>query len=406
MDTIETKYPFIKLGNSDSVKIGQSVFAIGSPLGYEYTISEGIIAGLRTNEKVKYYGMDYTSYEKVFDKVIQITAAISPGNSGGALFSGKGEVIGITTYSYGFYGNLNFAIGINLFTRVVNSLDFKDLESDTVYKRKREEDIFASTFRTASTYLGRIKDSWYYTKQIDTMKTYDSVMVKKDSLNKIYFWKSESSYNKCIQLRPDSFYVYSGLMDLYLSTEKYPKAEDLYKQIKEKFQNDSLLNTLSSSFASSYITRKDYKAALQFYEKMLKLDTADFYIQYQIASTYELMGDYKAAIDKYNFLMKKDTAGTEAYSKLGIIYYKHFKDKKKAKEYLSKAYLKNLNSNSYYYGAASAEMLYYLGVIALDEGKKSDAILYYIELKSVYTYEEKDSKYKALLYEAITKTED
>ena len=71
-----------------------------------------------------------------------------------------------------------------------------------------------------------------------------------------------------------------------------------------------------------------------------------------------------------------------------------------------KAYLKNLNSNSYYYGAASAEMLYYLGVIALDEGKKSDAILYYIELKSVYTYEEKDSKYKALLYEAITKTED
>ena len=118
------------------------------------------------------------------------------------------------------------------------------------------------------------------------------------------------------------------------------------------------------------------------------------------------MGDYKAAIDKYNFLMKKDTAVTEAYSKLGIIYYKHFKDKKKAKEYLSKAYLKNLNSNSYYYGAASAEMLYYLGVIALDEGKKSDAILYYIELKSVYTYEEKDSKYKALLYEAITKTED
>ena len=66
----EKKFPAIKIGDSKSLIIGQRVYAIGSPLGFENTISEGIISGLR-------------SYEESGKNFIQITASISPGSSGG-----------------------------------------------------------------------------------------------------------------------------------------------------------------------------------------------------------------------------------------------------------------------------------------------------------------------------------
>ena len=67
------KFPVIKFGNSDAMKVGQEVFAIGSPLGYEYTISQGIIAGIRENEKVSFNDpVTYMPIEKNFEKVLQI----------------------------------------------------------------------------------------------------------------------------------------------------------------------------------------------------------------------------------------------------------------------------------------------------------------------------------------------
>jgi Trypsin-like serine proteases, typically periplasmic, contain C-terminal PDZ domain len=139
-DNEEVDFPFVKLGNSDDLKTGNNVYAIGSPLGFEYTLSQGIVAAIRENEKVTFNDPDtWAVTENIFDKVIQITAAISPGNSGGALINSKGEVVGITTYSYGFYGNLNFAIAINTLKRIISQIDFKkleDIEDEESLKRK------------------------------------------------------------------------------------------------------------------------------------------------------------------------------------------------------------------------------------------------------------------------------
>jgi len=91
--------PYVILGNSDLVKVGQKVFAIGNPEGYTNTISDGIISQIREF----YPGI----------KSFQITNPISQGSSGGPLFNENGEVIGIT-YLMNLYGqNLNFAIPIN-----------------------------------------------------------------------------------------------------------------------------------------------------------------------------------------------------------------------------------------------------------------------------------------------------
>ena len=397
-------FPAVKIGNSDLPRVGQNVYAIGSPLGFEYTISEGIIAALRENEKVSFNDpATYALIEKTFDRVIQITAAISPGNSGGALFNGKGEVIGITTYSYGFYGNLNFAIAINSFTKLRSTIDFATLDKDESFLAKKKDNLFKTNYRLAESFKSKLYSSWFYTKQRDTMKTYDTMIVKQDSLNKINFIKAENYYNMCIEMQPDTFYIYQGLMDMYIYTENFNKAEPLYGMIKEKFTSDSLLNTFSSSLAMAYSTSKDYKKALMFYEKLQKKDTNDVYVLYQMADLYGKQKDIKKSEEVYKKIIKIDPAYIMGYIQLGKLYYEQ-KDYKSAKKYLNMAVEKTM-MEEYSYGNY-LDLHYYRGMIAVAEGRKLDALMCYIDIKSTYTYTKEENEKKLGLYKAIKKMEE
>lgn len=88
------------LGNSDRVQVGESVVAIGSPLALESTVSNGIVSAVRNISEQE-------------GSLIQITAPISPGSSGGPLFNMSGEVVGITSAFLSGGESLNFAIPIN-----------------------------------------------------------------------------------------------------------------------------------------------------------------------------------------------------------------------------------------------------------------------------------------------------
>jgi len=95
------KFPFVTLGDSPDLKQGQRVFAIGSPLGLERSVSEGIIS-LRNRI--------------ISDRLhIQTTAEISPGNSGGPLFNYKGEVVGVNNMKVVAQGaeGLGFSIPVD-----------------------------------------------------------------------------------------------------------------------------------------------------------------------------------------------------------------------------------------------------------------------------------------------------
>src|SRR5437899_2922263 len=88
----------LPLGNSDAVQVGEPVYAVGNPQGLEGTFSQGIVSSIR---------------EVGTDKLLQITAPISPGSSGGPVLSGKGEVIGVAVATFRGGQNLNFAIPSN-----------------------------------------------------------------------------------------------------------------------------------------------------------------------------------------------------------------------------------------------------------------------------------------------------
>jgi len=83
----------LALGDSDIVQVGESVYAVGNPQGLEGTFSQGIVSSIR---------------EVGTDKLLQITAPISPGSSGGPVLNGKGEVIGVSVATFSGGQNLNF----------------------------------------------------------------------------------------------------------------------------------------------------------------------------------------------------------------------------------------------------------------------------------------------------------
>lgn len=105
----KTKFPTLKLGDSDSVQIGQSVIAIGNALGeFRNTVSIGVISGLGRQITAQ----DGRSFVTLED-VIQTDAAINRGNSGGPLLNLKGEVIGVNFAIAQQAENIGFAIPIN-----------------------------------------------------------------------------------------------------------------------------------------------------------------------------------------------------------------------------------------------------------------------------------------------------
>ncbi len=93
------EFEFVFLGDSEQLSVGEGVFAIGSPLGLERTVTEGIISTRTRQIEGELY--------------LQTTTQINPGNSGGPLFNMRGEVIGVTNMKMNFSEGLGFAIPIS-----------------------------------------------------------------------------------------------------------------------------------------------------------------------------------------------------------------------------------------------------------------------------------------------------
>jgi serine protease Do len=110
--------PTAKLGNSDAVKTGDWVLAIGSPFGFDHTVTAGIISARGRDAQSNGLGRQFQSF-------LQTDAAINPGNSGGPLVSMSGEVIGVNTAIVSEtrqFSGLGFALPSNTAIKVYNQL--------------------------------------------------------------------------------------------------------------------------------------------------------------------------------------------------------------------------------------------------------------------------------------------
>lgn len=119
----EKGLPFLAFGNSDEVKVGQWVLAVGNPFNLTSTVTAGIVSAKGRNINILENNPGAGKY--AIESFIQTDAAVNPGNSGGALVNTKGELIGINTAiasQTGSYAGYSFAIPVNIVRKVANDL--------------------------------------------------------------------------------------------------------------------------------------------------------------------------------------------------------------------------------------------------------------------------------------------
>ncbi|MES2139643.1 MAG: trypsin-like peptidase domain-containing protein [Bacteroidota bacterium] len=119
----ETELPFMAYGNSDNVKIGEWVLAVGNPFNLTSTVTAGIISAKARN--INIIENDPSKGLNPIEAYLQTDAAVNPGNSGGALVNGKGDLIGINSAiasNTGSYTGYSFAIPVNMARKVVADL--------------------------------------------------------------------------------------------------------------------------------------------------------------------------------------------------------------------------------------------------------------------------------------------
>ncbi len=119
----ETNLPYLSFGNSDDLRLGQWVLAVGYPLSLETTVTAGIVSA-----KYRNIGINQTKIgngSAAVESFIQTDAAVNPGNSGGALVNAKGELVGINSAiasPTGSYAGYSFAIPSNIVHKVTNDM--------------------------------------------------------------------------------------------------------------------------------------------------------------------------------------------------------------------------------------------------------------------------------------------
>ncbi|MCA9482599.1 MAG: Do family serine endopeptidase [Nitrospina sp.] len=110
----EAPLPYVPMGRSDDLMIGETVIAIGNPFGLHHTVTQGIISALHRTVRA--------NRQQVYSDFIQVDASINPGNSGGPLLNINGSLIGINTAIYQDAEGIGFAIPIDNARRIVNDL--------------------------------------------------------------------------------------------------------------------------------------------------------------------------------------------------------------------------------------------------------------------------------------------
>ena len=116
----ESDLPFLTFGNSDDVRIGEWVIAVGNPFNLTSTVTAGIVSAKGRNINLLRQNTEYA-----IENFIQTDAAVNPGNSGGALVNVRGELIGINTAiasETGSYSGYSFAVPVNIVKKILDDI--------------------------------------------------------------------------------------------------------------------------------------------------------------------------------------------------------------------------------------------------------------------------------------------
>jgi Tfp pilus assembly protein PilF len=250
--------PVVKLGVVEKANIGEHVYVISSPEGLENTISDGLLSGIREIDEKR--------------EILQITAPISPGSSGGAVFNRNGEVIGVVTFLIKEAQNLNFAMPVELIKDKISS------KMVTAIKGSGLEDYEKTV------------EYWFV---IGTM--YFNLGMNKEAID---------AFKQAIKIDPDNADAHYNLGTAFIKSGMYKEAIEAYKQvIRIKPDYAEAHNNLGTAFIKSGMD----KEAIEAYKQAIRINPDDANAHYYLGVIYALLNDKVSALEQYKILKSLDS---------------------------------------------------------------------------------------------------
>lgn len=320
----------VQLGKAADLKVGESVYAVGAPQGLELSLSDGIVAQLRGGPP----------------PLIQTTAAISPGSSGGGLFDGGGRLVGLTTFYMERGQSLNFAMPVEWIAevkqgrkpvaegrseaewvkRAIALAQLKDwpdlldwclkwLESEpdsdyawyclgTAYEELKRYSDAIEAFRQAVRINSENKATWYH------------LGLAYNELGQTD--KAIEAYQQAVRIYPDDADIWFFLGCAYNKLEQTAKAIEAYQQAVRIAPGDYLS---WKYMGLSYFTLDRYDDTITSLSQATQIDHEDAEIWYFLGGAYDKSGQTDKAIEAYRQTVRINPKDADAWRGLGLIYY-------------------------------------------------------------------------------------
>jgi tetratricopeptide (TPR) repeat protein len=254
------------------LEVGEKVYAIGAPQGLELTLSEGLISGLR----------EYGSA-----RLIQTTAAISPGSSGGGLFDTQARLVGITTFVVKNGQNLNFALP----GEWVSALGFT-LNPTTA------DDSFYEAFL------------WHEIGHQAGLAGKDEEAVR--------------AYREAIRLMPNAEEAVRPLADswnnLGLAHDRMKRYEESVKDLRQAIRVDPSYSVPWYNLGIVYFHLAQYQDSIAAYKQCLKLDPNDAEAWNNLGATYGTTGNHRKALAAFETATRLKPDRAESWDGLATAY--------------------------------------------------------------------------------------
>src|SRR5579875_3914858 len=296
--------PAVTVLDSSKLEVGETVFAIGAPEGLELTISEGLISGLRDFDK---------------GRVIQTSAAISPGSSGGGLFDAQGRLVGITTFYLKEGQSLNFALPAE-WTTALNRRPASPSPAWTKSSSAFQALVWLEVgYETVE--AGRYAEAVTAYKEALRLKPDDEAAwvnlgFAYDHLGQ--YDKAVSAEQEAIRLKPDDADAWRGLGAAYGLLGQYDKAVSA-SQEAIRLKPDDEAAWVGLGVAYGHLEQYDKEVSAEQEAIRLKPDDADAWRG--LGAAYGLLGQYDKAVSASQEAIRLKPDDEAAWFLLGLAYH-------------------------------------------------------------------------------------
>ncbi len=308
--------PVLPMGDSHQINIGAGVYAIGNPLGFEYSFSQGTLSGKRMEQTMEW---------------LQFTAPVSPGNSGGPLLNARGEAVGIVTFIMTEGQNINFALGIN----------------------EIKEPLETSVPMTFEAFIANVSqvDLFYY----EGVNAYAYAE----------YDKAREMFEKVLAVRPEDKDALYQLGLVFYDQKDFQQAKICFEKVLGLMPDNP---GVYDAMGVVYRELGDIEKAKEFFQKSIEIDPQYFRPHVDLGYLSMAEEDLEEAKLQYAKAMELAPDDWNAYHYLGVLYMEYVHDPDTAKRYLDAALELNPKSTMTYYA---------IGLLYLDAGDSDTARKYF-----------------------------